>query len=91
MCDLIYLGVIGRNRSKTLSQAQRYAEVLEKAGRAEVLGPAPYPIARLNDEWRFRIALKAADGSRARTAVREQVLPMARAERQTRLVVNVEP
>jgi primosomal protein N' (replication factor Y) len=90
-CELIYLGVIGRNRSKTLVQAQRYAEALEKAGRAEVLGPAPYPIARLNDEWRFRIALKASDGSRARNAVREHVLPLARAEKQTRLVVNVDP
>jgi primosomal protein N' len=56
----------------------------------EVLGPAPYPIARLNDEWRFRIALKARDGSRARSVVRENVLPLARAERQSRLVVNVD-
>jgi primosomal protein N' (replication factor Y) len=90
-CELLYLGVIGRNRSKTLAQAQRYAAVLQNGGRAEVLGPAPYPIARLNDEWRFRIALKAADGERARAAVRDFVLPLARAERQTRLVVNVDP
>jgi primosomal protein N' (replication factor Y) len=89
-CDLIYLGVIGRNRSKTLAQAQRYAAVLENSRRMEVLGPAPYPIARLNDEWRFRIALKAADGARARSTVRETVLPLARAERQSRLVVNVD-
>jgi primosomal protein N' (replication factor Y) len=90
-CELVYLGVIGRNRPKTLAQAQRYAGVLQEAGRAEVLGPAPYPIARLNDEWRFRIALKAADGERARAIVRDRILPLARAERQTRLVVNVDP
>ena len=90
-CELLYLGVIGRIRPKTLAQAERYASILENTGRAEVLGPAPYPIARLNDEWRFRIALKAADGSRARAAVYEHILPLARAERQTRLVVNVDP
>ncbi len=90
-CELVYLGVIGRNRPKTLAQAQRYASVLQDAGRVEVLGPAPYPIARLNDEWRFRIALKASDGSRARADVYERILPLARVERQTRLVVNVDP
>jgi primosomal protein N' len=56
-----------------------------------VLGPAPYPIARLNDEWRFRIALKALDESAVRAAIRERVLPLARAERTTRVAINMDP
>lgn len=90
-CSLVYLGVIGRSRPKTLAQAQRYADLLEDAGVAQVLGPAPYPIARLNNEWRFRIALKADERDAVRTAVRERIVCAARANRETRLVVNVDP
>lgn len=89
--QLTYIGVIGRQRAKTLEQAQRYARLLEEAAVAQVLGPAPYPIARLNNEWRFRIALKAGNARRVRAALRERILPEARANRDTRLVVNVDP
>lgn len=90
-CDLLYLGIIGRDRAHTLASAQRYAAAIEDGAEVEVLGPAPYPIARLNDEWRFRIALKSRDGAAAREAVRRRVFPLARTERTTRLVVNVDP
>jgi primosomal protein N' (replication factor Y) len=90
-CQLAYLGVIGRNRAKALAQAQRYAASLEEGGVATVLGPAPYPIARLNNDWRFRIAVKAADLQPVRAALRERILPAARADHQTRLVINVDP
>ncbi|HET9095508.1 MAG TPA: primosomal protein N' [Candidatus Baltobacteraceae bacterium] len=89
--QLVYLGVIGRSRPATLAQAQRYVELLEDSGIAEVLGPAPYPIARLNNEWRFRIALKARDAAPVRAVLRERILPAARTHRQTRLLVNVDP
>lgn len=89
--DLVYLGIIGRSRPAALAQAQTYARTLEATGAGEVLGPAPYPIARLNNEWRFRIAFKGDDGARLRSAIREFVLPLARAERATRLAVNVDP
>ena len=91
VCELVYLGIAGRNRAKVLAQAQRYAQTLEATQMAEVLGPAPYPIARLNEEWRFRIAVKSANGARARGAVRDSILPLARGERNSRLVVNVDP
>ncbi|HET6895086.1 MAG TPA: primosomal protein N' [Candidatus Baltobacteraceae bacterium] len=89
--QLVYLGIIGRSRSNTLAQAQRYAELLEETGVAQVLGPAPYPIAKLNNEWRFRIALKAPDAAPVRAVIRTVLLPAARAQRETRLVVNVDP
>jgi primosomal protein N' len=57
----------------------------------EVLGPAPFPVAKMNDEWRFRIVLKTQRAAALRAAIRERVLPAARADRATRLAVNVDP
>ncbi|HKU68219.1 MAG TPA: primosomal protein N', partial [Candidatus Baltobacteraceae bacterium] len=89
--QLVYLGIIGRSRPKTLVQGQAYARIFEEANVATVLGPAPYPIARLNNEWRFRIALKAPGAQPVRAVLRERILPAARTNRDTRLVVNVDP
>jgi primosomal protein N' (replication factor Y) len=89
--DLVYLGIIGRSRPTALAHAQRYAQMFDDVDGVEVLGPAPYPIARLNNEWRFRIALKAQDGASIRAALRERVLPAARSQRETRVAINVDP
>ena len=88
---LVYLGVIGRNRAHVQGTAGRYARVLRESGLAEVLGPAPYPIARVNEEWRYRIALKARRVKPLRAFIREQLLPLARADVKTRLAINVNP
>lgn len=90
-CELIYLGVFGRARPQALEQARKYAALLEGAGAGEILGPAPYPIARLNDEWRFRIAFKGMQAEPMRRAVRARVLPVALKNRTTRLAINVDP
>lgn len=88
---LIYLGVIARSRSHALETARRYAETLQPLEGVDVLGPAPYPIARLGGEWRFRIALKTEKPAALRAAIRTRVLPLARADRRTRLSINVDP
>jgi primosomal protein N' len=56
-----------------------------------VLGPAPYPVARVNDEWRYRIALKTAMPKQLRAFIRERVLAAARGDARTRLAINVDP
>jgi primosomal protein N' (replication factor Y) (superfamily II helicase) len=89
--ELMYVGVIGRDRAKTLVQADRYADVLRRLSIGEVLGPAPYPIARLGGEWRFRIALKGPHLAAMQEAVRTHILPMARSERESRVAVVVHP
>jgi primosomal protein N' (replication factor Y) len=89
--ELIYLAVFGRRRERALEAAQRYAELLRGRGDAEVLGPAPFAIARANDEWRFRIALKTADGTELRRYLRTELAPLARAERAIRFALNVDP
>ncbi len=88
---MIYLGAIGRHEQGVAAAAARYAELLRGLGGVDVLGPAPYPIARVNDEWRYRIAVKAADASEARHFIRETLAPLAAADRAVRLAVNVDP
>jgi primosomal protein N' (replication factor Y) (superfamily II helicase) len=88
---LIYLGIIGRDRRRTAETAQRYAAILRSEDAAEVLGPAPYPIARVNNEWRYRIALRGRRPAVMRALVRNRIVTVARNERATRLAINVDP
>ncbi len=88
---LVYLGVIGRSRKVAHDTAARYAETLRSANVGEVLGPAPYPIARVNNEWRFRVAIKSRTPKPLRAAIRAKLVPAARADRATRLAINVDP
>jgi primosomal protein N' (replication factor Y) len=89
---LIYLGIIGRDRTTVEAAAERYAALLRDDERWEVLGPAPYPVVRLNEEWRYRLALKTRDIATARTAaVRDRIVSAARADYATRLAINVDP
>jgi len=88
---LAYLGVIGREREQVEAAAQTYATRLADDADLEVLGPAPYPIAKLNNDWRYRIAIKSRDAAHLRAAIRDAILPLARAESATRLAVNIDP
>ncbi len=88
---LVYVGVVGRDRRRVIETARQYAGLLREENVAEVFGPVPYPIVRVNDEWRYRIALKTQRPAQLRAFVREQILPIARAERETRLAISVDP
>ncbi len=88
---LVYLGVIGRDRRRVAETARRYAGYLRDAKIAEVLGPAPYPVARVNNEWRYRIALRSRRPAALREIVRERIVKAARADRTTRLAINADP
>ena len=88
---LVYLGIIGRDRRRVAETARRYAGYLRDAKIVEVLGPAPYPIARVNNEWRYRIALRSRRPAALREIVREKVVKAARADRTTRLAINADP
>jgi primosomal protein N' (replication factor Y) len=89
--ELTYLGIFGRRREQALEAARRYADLVRMHADAEVLGPAPYAIARASAEWRFRIALKTRDGGSLRRYLREGLIPLARADQTTRLAINVDP
>ena len=87
---LVFAGVLGRNRTAVEATIERYAAALRGDERWEVLGPAAYPLARLNDEWRYRIAVKTRELDALRDALRTLVLPEAARSKDTRLVVTFE-
>jgi len=89
--ELAYLGIIGRGLSEVVERANGYAAALRSAGSVEVLGPAPYATPRVNDEWRYRIVLKACTAASLRAAIAECTLSVARNERATRLAIDLEP
>jgi primosomal protein N' (replication factor Y) len=91
--ELVYLGIIGRDHAAVVEHAGRYAELLRGLEAGEVLGPAPYPVARVNDEWRYRIAVKARDASAIRRFVRDELPALASRGRAggVRLAVNADP
>ncbi len=88
---LVYLAVIGRELAAVKSAAQRYADAVRRGVEAEVLGPAPFAVARVNGEWRYRIAIKSAQSEPVAAFIRETLAPLGRRERGTRLIVNVDP
>jgi primosomal protein N' (replication factor Y) len=89
--QLLYLGTLGRNETAVIAAATRYAELLRALPALDVLGPAPYPIPRVNDEWRYRIAVKGADLRATRRFVRETLQPLAAGDPAVRLTINVDP
>jgi len=88
---LAYLGIVGRDRRRVTERAMRYAARLREADFVEVLGPAPYPVARVNDEWRYRIVLRTTKPAALRALIRRAILPQANAERATRLAIAIDP
>ena len=88
---LVYLGIISSSRKNAQEAAGRYAEILRSADVGEVLGPATYPIARVNNEWRFRVAVKSRTPKPLRAAIRAKILPLALADRATRVAINIDP
>jgi len=87
---LVFVGVVGRDRRAVEATIEGYAEVLRGDPRWEVLGPASYPLARLNDEWRYRIALKTRVLGELRDALRTRILPAAERAKDTRVVITFE-
>jgi primosomal protein N' (replication factor Y) len=88
---LAYLGVIGRDLPSVVRKSEEYANRLRDLRFAQVLGPAPYPVARVNREWRYRILIKTTNARALRDAIRERILVTARADRTTRVAVNIDP
>jgi primosomal protein N' (replication factor Y) (superfamily II helicase) len=87
---LVFAGVVGRDRRAVEATIEQYAGVLRDDPRWDVLGPAPYPLARLNDDWRYRIAIKTRELDALREALRTLVLPAAARSKDTRLAITFE-
>ncbi len=84
------LGAIGRSRRAVEAAIAAWAESLRGDARFDVLGPATYPVARVNDEWRYRIAVRTKELEALREAIRAKVLPLAGAAAGVRLVLTMD-
>ena len=78
-----------RAANKLAAAARMHPEVM--AQRVEVLGPAPAPIARLRNRYRFRIMLRAAKRASLRRVL-DVLAPMCgEFPRKVRAIVDVDP
>ncbi len=84
------LGAIGRSRRAVEAAIARWADALRDDERFDVLGPAPYPVARVNDEWRYRIAVRTRDMPALRATLRERILPLAAETEGVRLAITID-
>ncbi len=84
------LGAIGRSRRAVEEAIGTWAAALRGDPRFDVLGPAPYPVARVNEEWRYRIAVRTKQLGALREAIRARVMPLAEGTAEVRVVVTFE-
>ncbi|HTJ27436.1 MAG TPA: primosomal protein N' [Candidatus Limnocylindria bacterium] len=87
---LVVVGAIGRSRRAVETAIGRWADALRGDARFDVLGPATYPVARVNEEWRYRIAVRTRQLDALRAALRERVLPLAAANAEVRIAITVD-
>jgi primosomal protein N' (replication factor Y) len=87
---LALVGAIGRSRRAVERAIARWADALRGDERFDVLGPATYPVARVNEEWRYRVAVRTREMPALRAALRERVLPLAEAEPGVRIAITIE-
>ena len=84
------LGAIGRSRRAVERASEMWASQLRGDPRFDVLGPATYPVARVNEEWRYRVAIRTKQMDALRTAIRERVVPLADADEHVRLTITID-
>ena len=84
------IGAIGRSRRAVEAAIARWADALRGGDRFDVLGPAPYPVARVNEEWRYRAAVRTKHLDALRKAIRSEVLPLAEADPGVRIAITID-
>ncbi|MDX1632596.1 MAG: primosomal protein N', partial [Thermoanaerobaculia bacterium] len=87
---MINLLVRDEDREKASSFARELGNELSRhplAGKVRILGPAPAPLERLRDRWRFQLLLRGPSGK----TLREMVRTVVPTNPPTDLVVDVDP
>jgi len=87
---LVLIGAIGRSRASVENAIAVWAGALRGDPRFDVLGPAPYPVARVNEEWRYRIAVRTKALDALRDAIRARVLPLAARSEDVRIAITID-
>ena len=84
------IGAIGERRGDVERAVAAWADTLRADAKFDVLGPAPYPVARVNDERRYRFAVRTRDMDALREALRGRVIPLARKTEGVRLAITID-
>jgi primosomal protein N' (replication factor Y) len=87
---VVLIGAIGRSRRAVEAAVGAWAVALRGDRRFDVLGPAPYPVARVNDEWRYRLAVRTKELDALREALRTVVQPLAAGADGVRMAITID-
>ncbi|MBI3359475.1 MAG: primosomal protein N' [Nitrospirae bacterium] len=95
---LILIGLCHKNKDTAENQAERLAAILKQCSNGiEVLGPAPAPLTRLRNEYRYQILLKGLDRNFLKSALKKgldafwAIKNGQRAMRTAHLTIDVDP
>ncbi len=90
---LILLGLSHKKEEEAEQQAEQLAAILKKIKNGvEVLGPAPAPITRLRDAYRYQILLKGKDRLLLKSVLKKGLDLFSAVQKKTlRLTVDVDP
>jgi len=86
-----------RDEKEAMALAQRAAALLRQAattqprGSVHILGPAPAPLARLKEIWRFQILVKSSNHSHRAAVLQVLRREMNRIPSTCRLILDVDP
>jgi primosomal protein N' (replication factor Y) len=87
--------VRGPNADWVRDDAKQIADLCRKVAKAEgremrILGPAPAPVARIKNHYRFHVLLASADGDAIRATWR-QVAPQLTVRKEIEWTIDVDP
>ena len=88
--QMIRIVVRGKQESKTSEFAKTFAEKLQSSCSGTVLGPAPAPIAKVKNFFRFHIHLRSEMGERLRESVRS-VATALKTPPEMQWIIDVDP
>ncbi len=89
---LAHLVVSGPEEERVREAAERLAGAARAAGQpVEVLGPAPSPLARLRERWRYQVLVKGPDPAAVREAARAIAAVADRLSDPLQAVVDLRP
>ena len=93
---LISLRLDATEESLARKSSARLAEELRKAAdklniKSQILGPAPAPIAKVQNRWRYYLLIKAGSASRAASVLRLALFRMGEMPRQVKFSIDVDP
>jgi primosomal protein N' (replication factor Y) len=90
---LVHVGVAGPDEDAARAAIERLALRARAAAApgVEVLGPAPAPLARLRDQWRFQLLAKGADADAVRSVARALSLAIGEISAPLRATLDPNP